>query len=221
MGSLSTYARAGVGGFQGRKLAPGDALPLAREQAPPGEREQAWPALRLWQRTDPHHLGAAGRPFQRTRPPHLHRVRLPCLQGSRPHGHPLRGADDRARHSVDKGGADIISDGIGPGAIQVPGAGLPIVLLADRQTVGGYPKIATVASVDLPRLGRLLPGQTVRFAAVTVEEAEQLRRDQEARIQRALVGFTAARPPGGIDLVRLYEENLIDGVVYERDQAPR
>ena len=57
--------------------------------------------------------------------------------------------------------------------------------------------------------------------AVTVEEAEQLRRDQEARIQRALSGFTAARPPGGIDLVRLYEENLIDGIVYERDQASR
>jgi allophanate hydrolase subunit 2 len=53
------------------------------------------------------------------------------------------------------------------------------VLLADRQTVGGYPKIATVASVDLPRLGRLLPGQTVRFRPVTVEEAEQLRREQE------------------------------------------
>ena len=65
-------------------------------------------------------------------------------------------------------GADIISDGIGPGAIQVPGAGLPIVLLADRQTVGGYPKIATVASVDLPRMGRLLPGQVVRFTPVTV-----------------------------------------------------
>jgi allophanate hydrolase len=87
--------------------------------------------------------------------------------------------------------------------------------------VGGYPKIATVASVDLPRLGRLLPGQTVRFAAVTVEEAEQLRRDQESTIQRALAGFTAARPPGGIDLVRLYEENLIDGIVYERDHASR
>ena len=111
-------------------------------------------------------------------------------------------------------GADIISDGIGPGAIQVPGAGLPIVLLADRQTVGGYSKIATVASVDLPRLGRLLPGQVVRFTPVTVEEAEELRRDQEARLQRAIAGFTTARPPGGIDLTRLYEENLIDGVVY-------
>ena len=81
--------------------------------------------------------------------------------------------------------------------------------------MGGYPKIATVASVDLPRLGRLLPGQTVRFAAMSVEEAEKLRRDQEARLQRAIAGFQTARPPGGIDLTRLYEENLIDGVVYE------
>ena len=114
-------------------------------------------------------------------------------------------------------GADIISDGIGPGAIQVPGAGLPIVLLADRQTVGGYSKIATVASVDLPRLGRLLPGRTVRFTAVTVEEAEALRRDQETRLARAIASFQVARPAGGIDLARLYEENLIDGVVSPSD----
>ena len=86
---------------------------------------------------------------------------------------------------------------------------------SDRQTVGGYPKIATVASVDLPRLGRLLPGQTVRFAAITVEEAETLRRDQDSRLQRAIAAFVVARPPGGIDLARLYEENLIDGIVYE------
>ena len=111
-------------------------------------------------------------------------------------------------------GADIISDGIGPGAIQVPGAGLPIVLLGDRQTVGGYSKIATVASVDLPRLGRLLPGQTVRFAAIEVAEAEALRREQETRLERAIAGFQTARPPGGIDLAKLYETNLIDGVVF-------
>ncbi|MBS0541202.1 MAG: allophanate hydrolase, partial [Proteobacteria bacterium] len=112
-------------------------------------------------------------------------------------------------------GADIISDGIGPGAIQVPGAGLPIVLLGDRQTVGGYSKIATVASVDLPRLGRLLPGQTVRFEAISVEQAETLRREQEQRLKNAIAGFQVARPPGGIDLAKLYEENLIDGVVFD------
>ncbi len=64
-------------------------------------------------------------------------------------------------------GYNIVSDGIAPGAIQVPGNGLPIVLLADRQTTGGYPKIATVASADLPAFGRLAPGATIRFEAVT------------------------------------------------------
>ena len=53
----------------------------------------------------------------------------------------------------------------------------------------------------------------MRFATITVDEAEKLRRDQEARIQRTIAGFQTARPPGGVDLVRLYEENLIGGVV--------
>ena len=52
---------------------------------------------------------------------------------------------------------------------------------------------------------------------MTVEEAETLRRDQEARLQRAIADFQTARPAGGIDLARLYEENLIDGIVYERE----
>ena len=124
-------------------------------------------------------------------------------------------------HPLDKG-ADIISDGIGPGAIQVPGAGLPIVLLGDRQTVGGYSKIATVASVDLPRLGRLLPGRTVRFAR---DHASRRPRSCAASRRRGFSApspsFQVARPPGGIDLARLYEENLIDGIVYEPDHASR
>ena len=61
----------------------------------------------------------------------------------------------------------------------------------------------------------------VRFTPVPVEEAEKLRRDQEARLARAIADFRVARPPGGIDLVRLYEENLIDGIVYEPDHASR
>jgi allophanate hydrolase len=209
MGSLSTYARAGVGGFEGRKLAAGDELPLSLEHAPPGDDRK---------------LGA---PFDYGKGP----VRIvwgPQEEYFTEAGRNIFiGSDYRVSREADRMGirfegptiehskdADIISDGIGPGAIQVPGAGLPIVLLADRQTVGGYPKIATVASVDLPRLGRLLTGQTVRFQPVSVEEAEKLRRDQESRIARAIADFKVARPPGGIDLARLYEENLIDGVVY-------
>lgn len=69
-------------------------------------------------------------------------------------------------------GADIVSDGVAYGSIQVPGDGQPLVLLADRQTTGGYPKIATVISADLCRLVQRRPGDRIRFIAVDTAEAE-------------------------------------------------
>jgi allophanate hydrolase len=77
--------------------------------------------------------------------------------------------------------ADIISDGTTLGAIQVPGNGQPIILLADCQTAGGYPKIATVISADLPRLAQVMPGQAIRFAAVDAGEARQALQALETR----------------------------------------
>jgi allophanate hydrolase subunit 2 len=79
-------------------------------------------------------------------------------------------------------GHDIISDGIALGAVQVPGDGQPIVLLVDRQTTGGYTKIATVCSFDIPRVGQAKPGQRVRFTAVDVAEAQRLSRAAAADI---------------------------------------
>ncbi len=70
-------------------------------------------------------------------------------------------------------GTDIISDGIVFGSIQVTSAGQPIVLLADRQTTGGYAKIATVCTADLPLLAQARPGNTVRFTKISIEEAQQ------------------------------------------------
>ncbi len=87
--------------------------------------------------------------------------------------------------------ADIVSDGVAPGAIQVPGNGQPIVLLADCQTVGGYPKIATVISADLPRLAQVKPGQAIRFAAVDAAQAAQARAAQAARWQAWASALTA------------------------------
>ena len=81
-------------------------------------------------------------------------------------------------------GYNITSDGIAPGSIQVPGNGQPIVLLADRQTTGGYPKIATVISADLPALGRLPIGAKIRFEPVTIETAHAARRALFAEIAR-------------------------------------
>jgi biotin-dependent carboxylase-like uncharacterized protein len=73
-------------------------------------------------------------------------------------------------------GADLISEGIAYGAIQVPGDGQPIVLLAARQTVGGYVKIATVIGADLDRLGQARSGDEIRFVAVSVDEARSATR---------------------------------------------
>ncbi|HSI00057.1 MAG TPA: biotin-dependent carboxyltransferase family protein [Reyranella sp.] len=216
MGSLSTYTRAGIGGLDGRKLAAGDGLALKLEAAPAGDERKlagafdygSGPIRVIWGPQDDYFSEAGRTTFVTSE----YRVSKEADRMG------IRFEGPSIEHSK---GADIISDGIGPGAIQVPGAGLPIVLLGDRQTVGGYSKIATVASVDLPRLGRLLPGRTVRFAAVTVEEAEAMRREQEARLARAVATLQVARPAGGIDLTRLYEENLIDGIVFECEAVAR
>ena len=71
-------------------------------------------------------------------------------------------------------GADIISDGIAKGAIQVPSSGQPIIMMSDRQTLGGYTKIANVISVDLSKIAQCKYPQRVRFTAVTVEEAQRI-----------------------------------------------
>lgn len=78
-----------------------------------------------------------------------------------------------------KNGSDIISDGIAFGSIQVPAHGKPIILLADRQTTGGYAKIATVATVDIPKLVQRKTDHTVRFKAITIEEAQKLYLEEE------------------------------------------
>ncbi len=68
-----------------------------------------------------------------------------------------------------KDAREIISDGMMLGAVQVPPNGLPIVMLADRATTGGYPKIATLVSEDVAKLAQLLPGESVRFRAVALD----------------------------------------------------
>ena len=83
-----------------------------------------------------------------------------------------------------KNGVDILSDGIVLGSVQVPKNGMPMILLADRQTTGGYAKIATVVSADLTKLVQCMPGAKIRFEKVSLKKAVQLFRDEEKR-QRA------------------------------------
>lgn len=84
---------------------------------------------------------------------------------------------------------EMLSEAVSFGTIQVPSDGNPIILLADRQTTGGYPKIGQVASVDLPLLAQAKPGDRLRFSEVTHEEAQQLLLDRERKIQELKKGI--------------------------------
>jgi allophanate hydrolase subunit 2 len=110
------------------------------------------------------------------------------------------------------GGHDIVSDAIALGSIQVPGHGRPIVLLADRQTTGGYPKVATVISADLPALGRSRVGDKISFQEAGVEEARQLRRTLLQQIEAIPNRLVPAHRSSDDLTACLLMNNLISGI---------
>ncbi|MBV2263029.1 MAG: biotin-dependent carboxyltransferase family protein [Thauera sp.] len=208
MGSASTYARAGLGGVDGRALGAGTRLALSADADP-------WDSDRVLSQPPAADIGPI-RLVPGPQADHFSPTALDALvcgeyrvttEADRM-GIRLEGA--RLEHS---GAAEIVSDATVPGSIQVPGAGQPIVLLADAQTAGGYPKIATVIGADLGRLAALRPGQSLRFAAVSAAEGACIARAAETET-RALIASIRALPPDGIDLMALYTGNLIDGVVH-------
>ncbi|AWB06696.1 allophanate hydrolase (plasmid) [Azospirillum humicireducens] len=212
MGSLSIYVRAGIGPLGGRPLGQDDRLPLARDGAADGPPDE--PDLELPQ---PPEYGVG--PLRVVLGPQDDRFTEQALAtflsaayhvGKQADRMGLRLEGPSLKH---RGSADIPSDGLVTGSIQVPGNGQPILLLNDHQTAGGYTKIATVISADLPRAGRLRPGDRLSFQAVTVDEAEAIRRRQEQAISGWIRAIRPVRPAGGIDLEALYAENLISGTV--------
>ena len=108
-------------------------------------------------------------------------------------------------------GHDIVSDAVAHGAIQVPGSGLPFVLMADRQPTGGYPKIATVIGADLGRMAQIRPGEAVRFRAVSGEEAVAARRRMAAAL--ATPARLAPLLRTQFDADYLLARNLVSGAV--------
>lgn len=209
LGSASTYGRAALGGFAGRALRQGDVVRLATDQASVGaERRLPSPPL-----------AASDQPIRVVLGPQQDLFADEALATLIEGEFRISKNADRMGMRLDgpplahRQGWDIVSDAIATGAIQVPGSGQPILLLADHQTTGGYPKIATVISTDLPVVGRRRPGDAIRFAAVTIDEAEQLARDEERRFAALLASFEPVRNGGGIDLGSLYAGNLISGVV--------
>jgi biotin-dependent carboxylase-like uncharacterized protein len=178
LGSRATYLRGRLGGLGGRALRRDDVLRLGaagrvRAHAVPARAIPDWraePVLRVV-------LGPQADRFTEEGIADFVGGAYEVLPQSDRMGARLQGP--RIAHAR---GHDIISDGIALGAVQVPGDGQPIVLLVDRQSTGGYTKIATVCSFDIPRLGQAKPGQRVRFSAVDVAEAQRLSRAAAADV---------------------------------------
>ena len=183
MGSRSTYLRAGIGGFCGRRLAAGDVLPVGRPRG-------AWRLLEgvacpAELRPDRAHV-----PFRTILGPQDDRVTPEGVRTFFSAEYKVSGASDRMGYRMEGGaaieltrGSDIVSDGVPMGAVQVPGEGLPIVMMADRQTSGGYVKIGVVHALDVARLSQCPPGASVRFARLSQEEGIELAKQEAAALE--------------------------------------
>jgi antagonist of KipI len=165
LGARSTDLAGGFGGYQGRALRRGDRLGVAAARVcateQPSKAVSYAPAVSV--RVV---MGPQRDAFEATSLPRFFEQRWRVGRSSDRIGLRLEG--DALRH---RGSAEILSDGMVPGSIQVPPDGQPIVMLADAPTTGGYPKLATVLEDDLPLLAQLVPGEgEVRFERVSLRE---------------------------------------------------
>ena len=183
MGSRSTYVRGGLGGHEGRTLKSGDRISAIRRGDKHRPNPATIPDYLVPHRLNEHRLrvvmGPQADAFTAEGIATFFSSSFTVSQQSDRVGYRLQGPS--IAHSR---GADIVSDGIPFGAVQITGDGQPIILMADRGTTGGYTKIATVISVDLAEVAQTLPGNTVTFHAVSVEEAHRLLREQEEAMER-------------------------------------
>jgi antagonist of KipI len=190
LGSRSTHVASEIGGVGGRALEPGDVLEIGEILAPAVSgkmfnssdtpaNDSELPAVNVRVVLGPQddEFSAAGiRTF-------LDSTYVVTDQSNR-QGLRLDGPLIESR----TGSYDIVSDAVVNGSVQIPGDGNPIVLLADRQPTGGYAKIATVITVDLPKLGQAAPGTKITFVAISVEESQQLLRERSTRLLKSELG---------------------------------
>lgn len=170
MGSRATYVRAEIGGYQGRKLQKDDELPT--DPVIVAARVSRLPLAFRPQLTDEHCLRVVLGP-QRD---HFSDEAIQAFLAAE---YRVAAASDRMGIRL-QGPAvmplnpDIVSDAIAYGSVQVPKDGNPIIMGPDRQTTGGYPKIATVLEYDMNQLAQAKPGDVVRFTAVSVRDAQEI-----------------------------------------------
>lgn len=188
LGSQSTYLRGKFGGLDGRLLQAGDILRSGK------------PSLSLME-LSARSLAEDARPNYSENPtvdvilgPQKNRFDEKSIKTFLNETYKISHSSDRMGYRLEGsklnhiGGADLTSEGMAMGAIQVPADGQPIAMMADCATAGGYPKIASVISADLPLLAQCTPGKdSVRFRETTVEAAQEKYRELMRKLQNGIV----------------------------------
>jgi 5-oxoprolinase (ATP-hydrolysing) subunit C len=209
MGSRATHMRSAIGGIDGRMLRAGDVLPAASTVRFHGASFEAI--------IDAPWLAPTPDPFRVVRGPQDDYFAAETLSAFFAGAFTLTPVADRMAYRLDgpeiahARGYDIVSDGTALGAIQIAGDKKPLVLMADRQPTGGYPKLGHVARADIGRLAQMRPGEMCCFRAVSIAEARAalFAREDEIATTVARLGplFRA------LTSEKLFEANLIGGVV--------
>jgi antagonist of KipI len=201
-GSHSTYLRARFGGHEGRALRAGDALAIGQPSATASAIRRSIPLV------DGRATAARWSIAASLRPPYSDAPTVRLIAGAHAgaltdESHeqlfnaPFRvsSASDRMGYRLEgaalalRAPMELLSEGVAFGSVQLPPGGAPIVLMADRQTAGGYPRVGEVASVDLPLIGQLRPGDHLRFRSISLDEAQRLYLAQEQELAQARMGI--------------------------------
>jgi antagonist of KipI len=193
LGSRSTDLRANFGGFEGRTLRDGDVIPLGPRprSATPATGISSWTAPHDWAspaKRDPILRFVRGIDSSRFNDVTIQRFTseaFTVLPDSDRMGVRFDSPELQRQDNV-----DLTSEAVAPGTIQVPPSGKPILLLGDCQTIGGYPKIAHVITVDLGIAAQLRAGDHVRFSEVLLADAHRLLLERERELERFRIGLS-------------------------------
>lgn len=200
LGSRSTHTRSGIGGFKGRTLKSGDVLKSAG-----GDFTNKLKKIKSFESDDDIHIipGQQYDRFEEEVQEKLFNSEYTITKDSDRMGIRLNGAELQT-----DAGHDVLSEPTQLGSIQVPKNGQPIILLNDRQTAGGYVRIATVALADIPKLVQKSPGEKLRFKKIDVDDATELYKEELRRIDadeyfEPVTGFTSIRRQTSLKISKL------------------
>lgn len=187
LGSRATYMNGKMGGINGRALVKGDQISFLKSL-------ELGQSTFNWSMDSSLYPNLAGRRVRIMAGPHTDRLESESLSDLFSQAFEASNASDRMGYRLkskalalrDK--RELLSSGVTYGTIQLPADGHPIILMADHGTTGGYPIIGQVATIDLPLLAQLKPGEQIRFEEISMQQAQHLLLEREQQINRLRKG---------------------------------